>query len=464
MLGVVDETWSWNMTIDVQRTLIVEPHQVFIGDTVSVEGYGFDSEERMEIWFWSYNDYLSDWDIDFVGTPEYGFKWGETSFSDSYWWNVTSENNVNVTTDDRGFFSITFTVPHDHGGDHAVVAYERSSYNISDSDDSLSGWGIGGVTIKPRVFLIDGTTSMAVSQAPDYDLVFNALLDDGEMEDGYFVFDPADILADGATVEAGTLLFVWVQGLPTVDTYESGIWYFKGRSLQNNRFTLAYDNGFAFGGGTTAYWGEGFKGNSTGDTIIGFIATGYTGLHAISLYSRPGWPSALYDSDDRGKQSVPMAWTMFNIAGPSPDTQLLLDGQDELSAKGDEVISKMDELAATVSAELSAFASDMASMMDDVKQSIAAVVNDGVSQILSAVDAVKSDVATVKSDVSSVKSDVSSLSSDINDVSSDISSSADTLSGVAGELGNSITYMYVLLALVVITLVLELVILLRKRA
>jgi hypothetical protein len=462
LVGVVDETWSWNFTVLVVRTLIVEPHQVYIGDTVTVDGYGFDDGEQMALWFWSYNDFLSDDSLNFAGTPEYGFKFGTTYFSDYYWMNLTAVNNANVTTDSRGFFTFSFIVPHDHGGDHAVVAYENSTYNPA-AEDTLDDWGIGGVTIKPKIILVNGSDQMGYCEVPDYDDVFVPKLDDyDDMYSGTFVFDPANFLEDGATIRVGTLVYIWVQGLPVIGGDSDDGWVFKGAGeaygSESNSFSLTLDNDLMVGGTT---WRPATKANATGDTITAFIIVGQPGLHVIQLYQRPGWPSWGYDSYIRGNAQLPLDWTFFNIAGPTADTQMILDAQDELS---EDLNAKMDELMATVSAELSALASDMADMMDDMKQAIAGVVNDGVSQILSSIDGVKSDVATVKSDVSSVKSDVSSLSSDLDDVSTDISASSDTLAGVAGELTNSITYMYVLLALVVITLVLELVILLRKRA
>jgi hypothetical protein len=464
MLAVVDETWSWNMTIDVQRTLIVDPHQVYIGDTVTVEGYGFDAEERMDLWYWNYNDYTGDAIINFASTPSYGFMYGTTSFSDDYWENLTAQANVNITTDSRGFFSLSFQVSHNHGGDHAVVAYERSSYNIS-SEDTLTDWGIGGLTIKPKMILINGTSLMVDCVAPNYDEIWDDEANEGM---GTMHFTSDMFLAPGVEVKAGTLLLAWVQGIPvgsdsSYAEYTDG-WYFKGEwsGYEGNSWTFTYDNVRMppANQGWNLYQGY-VKGNVTGDAIYGFFAVGAYSAHVVGFYGYPGWPGALSEGSGRGFGSLPLTWAQFNIAGPSADTEMILDEMDTMQ---ENLLAEINSLFETTWSFLEDKFDATWSVLGDIQADVTSSFEATWAVMEDKFDATWSVLGDIQEDIGSVKSDVSSVSSDLDDVSTDISASADTLSSVAGELGNSITYMYVLLALVVITLVLELVILLRKRA
>jgi archaellum component FlaC len=330
------------------------------------------------------------------------------------YWGTTTEKqhnvtNANVEVGDDGTWSMVFTIKNDFGGNHEV--------NGSTPSESATA----NFRILPTLVVVPGSSP-----------------------------------ADGSVLTA------------------------VGTGFMNEQeYALLIDNSLAW-----PLDDADMRGNGTGYLAFEFFAVGAPGTHVVAIYLDDN------ESYDPSTEITPEAYALYTITGYTADTNAILQKIAELRIYVGDFVSKYTADISALKVDLAAIKSccdgnkgDIAALnnnlnsinsnINSIKSDIASIGSDlgsDISGVKSDISALKSDVAGVKSDVASVKSDISSVRSDIDGTKSAVSSVSMELSDVTSDLedvatgvSSASTFLLVVTALAAITLIVELVILVRKR-
>jgi archaellum component FlaC len=390
LVGVVDATWSWNFTVTVGTTLVLNPTKGPVNTVVTATGYGYTPDQKVTLTWYGY-----------FGSSTLGTK------------NITT---ANILVGSDGTWSMVFTVKNDAGGNHVV----------------------------------NGTTPSEFAAAT-------------------FNITPTLVVVPSSSVGDGSVLTAVGTGFQNAEVYVI---------LIDNNVAWPIDD-------------IDMRGNATGYLSFEFFAIGAPGVHVVAIY---------YDNNENYDPSTmitPVASAKYTITGTTPDTQVIIGEISSLRSQVDSVLSAITSGFSDLKVDVLAVNLAVDSCCDDVKAQMATISNaisalsTGISEIKSDVAGVKSDVSSVKSDVAGVRNDVSSLrtdvaavksdvqgvKSDVAGISSDIGSVKTSISSVTSDLGgvtddldsvttgvaSATTFLYVVTALAAVTLLVELVILIRKR-
>jgi len=426
-VAVVDASWSWNFTVNILTTLVLNPTSGPEGTIVQVLGYGFEANKPLTL-YW-------------LGT--------ELTFPvvayDDYIQFATGFN-----TSSTGFFSTSFTVPGPvYGGDHLVYAntsttafttatfFVEPSFTSDPTTQALGnkfrvyghGLGVGTSTYQELGgsghfdTSIDGTSTGTSSQsiAGAYD---NAMTYNGN----FF----------GVTGDSfGELEFTFVAaGVPMVHIVQ--IFDITGLTVSPTQLAL-------------------FQLTVTGSTIEG--AQILTNLASLA-------------SDTAAIQSALASLTTTVGSVQSALNSLATSVASSFST----VNTKLDNLAtsvAGVNTAVSGLQSYIGGQFTTTNNAISALqtsIGSQFSSLNTAVSGVQSalggKIDSVSSAVSGLQSSVSSLSGSVNTLSGTVNSvktAVDAINANTGAIGTISTVLYIAVVLVAIAVVLEIVVLVRKK-
>jgi hypothetical protein len=140
-ISAVDYSYNLNATVNVVPTLILSPDNGPIGTVVTATGYGFPSTTSSSV-----------------------------SNVTLTWMGYANKDVASALTDSNGHFVATFTVPHDFGGDHSVVALANDTVTTASATFTVNPTLI----VTPSNSSQDGKTLTAIGSGLESEGAYSA--------------------------------------------------------------------------------------------------------------------------------------------------------------------------------------------------------------------------------------------------------------------------------------------------
>ena len=433
-----DLSTSWNFSLTVLTTLVITPSKGPIGTNVNVAGYGFTTGANVTV-FWFGTQFI------LAGVP------ADTD-------NILLATFTNITA---GTFSFNFTVPVAYGGSHTILGNDSSSvvgtgiftitasWNLSASSGNLGsafyvqgqGLAVGATTYLSTQFpAINGNATGAAQGL--YGIFYDNVLANAGV---VFLEGTGNGVANWTLTAAGVPMTHYV----TVENYVN--WPTSGG------YTVEAVLPYAVNGTTLE--------QTALTTLLNTQSTSISSLSTAIAALQTTANSILTSSTANGASLTALSSSVASV-------------QSSLTSLQSSVSSLSSAVSSLASSQSSAF-STLTSAVNSVGTSVTALgtsitgVNNAISSLTTTVGTINTNtsglgaaVSKVDSDVAGVASSVSSLSSTLGTVNTNVSSIQSSVSGIKTEtdtLSNMTNILYIAVILIAIAVVLQIVILVRKK-
>ncbi|HVP23082.1 MAG TPA: hypothetical protein VMS77_04130 [Conexivisphaerales archaeon] len=444
-LKVFDATNNMTLEVNVQTTLIVSPTDGPEGSTVTVQGYGFDAFSNVTVYWW--------------GTELV------TPYIDPYTDSILlySQNNIS-----SGSFSFTFTVPTGvYGGDHTVYA-----------NDSIMP-GPSEWTYAVANFFVDPSWSLSANS--------------GALGSQFFVI--------GHGLPVGSSVYY----TDTDDYFSQYIYDYYNHINPGNypatgadayAYQLTYDNVWAEY--PAAFYGlaSGLSGDDTGEANYTMVAAGVPMVHYVGVVRA-----------DFGTYVIDGSFAFTVTGSTTGDTAILaaIAGQaatlTSIQSSLTSLSSSVSTLTTTVNAiqtALTSLSSSQASSFASLNAAVAGIntavtglgttVTNGFSSVNSAVSSLATSQSsgfsglttavnglgtTLGGKIDTVNNGVTTLTSSVSTLSGKVDTLSGTVSGIQGTIGTvksstdalstMTTLLYLAIIIAAVCVVLEVIVLIRKK-